>query len=288
MGEQVVTANEEAVNAWDGVLFDRWLEWRHLVIPGIAKHSDLAIEVTRPAPGERVVDLGCGLGETTQQLAELVGPEGSVTGVDSGQRFVEECRSENERDNVSFELADIEAGGFGQDYDLAFSRFGVMFFNNPVAAMRNVRDAVVPGGRLAAVVWRNKLDNAFFHVSEQVVEGMVEEDPDSDELTCGPGPFSMANADTTSGVLQSAGWDEVTLQRCDRDYPIGRDMDEAVRYMMGLGPAAEHLRLAGGEAVRMEPEIKTALADALRQYETESGEVMTTMSTWIVTATNPG
>ena len=90
---------------------------------------------------------------------------------------------------------------------------GIMFFANPVAALRNVRRALAPGGRLCSVVWRRKLDNDWLHRAELVVAGFLDRNEESDEPTCGPGPFSMADADTTSAILQAAGFEDVTLTR---------------------------------------------------------------------------
>ena len=168
----------------------------------------------------------------------------------------------------------------------AFSRFGTMFFANPVAALRNIRQALVPGGRLCMVVWRQKIDNPWIHRAETVVEGMVAEEEDSDELTCGPGPFSMANADTASHVRLNAGFIDVTLRRCDIPIRIGRDLEEAAAYVMALGPAGEHIRLAGDEAQRRLPEITAAVREALSEYQGEDG-VRAGMSTWIVSARSP-
>ncbi|MDQ3677842.1 MAG: class I SAM-dependent methyltransferase [Actinomycetota bacterium] len=106
---------------------------------------------------------------------------------------------------MRFEVRDVELTDFdGEQFDYAFSRFGTMFFANPVAALRNVRRALAPRGYLCMVVWRRKLDNDCVHCAENVVKAMVQTPEDSDEPTCGPGPFSMADADTTSQIVQGA------------------------------------------------------------------------------------
>ena len=180
------------------------------------------------------------------------------------------------------EVAELEQ----QQFDYAFARMGTMFFANPVAALRNVRRAMVPGGRLVNVVWRQKIDNPWLYRAEQVVEGFVTEDEDSDEPTCGPGPFSMANADTASHILLNAGFDEIALRRCDRPYRMGADLDEAVACVMAIGPAGEVLRLAGDEAKQLEPQIVSALQDGMAEFVRPDG-VWGTISTWIITATVP-
>lgn len=280
------SANAEAIEAWDGVLFDRFSQFRHLILPGFGVQSDRALAEHPPGAGARVLDIGCGFGDTTRQIAELVGLEGSVLGVDASPRFVEAARREAEQAgvaNVRFEVADVQAGGFDERFDYAFARFGTMFFANPVVAMRNVRESLAPGGRLCNVVWRRKLDNPWLQRSEVAVERFVTEDEDSDEPTCGPGPFSMANADTTSDILLNAGFEDVTLRRSDVEMRIGADLDEATAYVMALGPAAEIIRLAGDAAERLRAEIAAAIRHELADYETGDG-VRAQMSAWIVSA----
>ena len=121
---------------------------------------------------------------------------------------------------------------------------GTMFFANPVAALRNIRQALVPGGRLAMVVWRSKLENECFYRGQLITERFVIKPDEYDEPTCGPGPFAMANADTTSGIMLSAGFENVALHRCDLPIQVGVDLDEAVQFVMSIGPAGEILRLA--------------------------------------------
>ena len=285
---QVASANSEAVEAWNGVLFDRFSAFRHIILPGLAAHSDEALRTDPPDPGDRVLDLGCGFGDTTQQLAALVGGDGEATGIDSSDRFIEAAEAEQAGvANASFMVGDLEVAELEQEqYDYVFARMGTMFFANPVAALRNVRRSMVPSGRLVNVVWRQKIDNTWLARAEEVVEQFVTEDEDSDELTCGPGPFSMANADTTSHILLNSGFDEIALRRCDRPYRMGADIDEAVGLVMAIGPAGEVLRLAGDQAEELEAQIVAALKEMMADFARPDG-VWGTMSTWIITARVP-
>jgi hypothetical protein len=165
---------------------------------------------------------------------------------------------------------------------------GVMFFANPVVAMRNIQRALVPGGRLCVVVWRNRQDNAWVHSAEKVVEKYLEKPEDSDEPTCGPGPFSMAGADTTSDILVGAAFEEIELRRCDIPITIGHDLDHAIRYNLALGPAGEVVRLSGADADRIRPQIEADLRKALAEFVQPDGEVVAPASTWIVSAKAPG
>jgi SAM-dependent methyltransferase len=191
-------------------------------------------------------------------------------------------------ENVSFATRDVEVTKFDQTFDYAFSRMGTMFFANPVAALRNVRRALAPGGLLNIVVWRRKLDNEFMHRAELVVAQYLNEPEESDVPRCGPGPFSMANADTVSDVLKHAGYADIRLARQDLPYKLGNDLEHAVAFNMALGPAAEVLRMWGERVDEIRPKIADDLRAALADYVVDGGAVVAPASTWAVTARAPG
>jgi SAM-dependent methyltransferase len=283
-------SNREATEAWSGPLFETFVRFRDLVTGGLGAHGETAMRAHPPRPGDRVVDLGCGFGDTTQRLAALVGAEGEAVGVDVAEPFIEVARREAEEagaENVRFEVADVQATEFGETFDYAFSRMGIMFFANPVQALRNVRAALAPGGRFCAVVWRRKLDNEWVSRAEQVVDEYLEHPEETDEPTCGPGPFSMANADTVSEQLKIAGFEEIALQRCDLPLKIGNDLDHAVEFNMSLGPAGEVLRLWEDRIDEIRPKIAADLREALAGFEGPEG-VFAPASTWIIGASAPG
>jgi SAM-dependent methyltransferase len=282
----VAAENLESQEAWNGVLFDRFLKYRDVVIPELTAFSDEAMRLYPPTTGDRVLDIGCGFGDTTQQLAQMVAP-GSALGVDIAPRFVERSQSEAALagvDNARFEVHDVQATSFEETFDYVFSRFGTMFFDNPVPALRNVRDAMSPGGTLCMIVWRRKIDNPWLHVAENVVKPLIDEPEETDEPRCGPGPFSMADADTASGQLRSAGFDEITLRRYDRPLRFGRSLDEAVEINLALGPAAEAVRLAEEAGEELRPKLEGLLRDALAPLVGSDGSVAAQASTWIITA----
>ncbi len=286
---EVVSANAEAVEAWDGVLFDRFTQFRKVLVEGLGAHGDEALRLFPPRPGERALDVGCGFGDTTQQIARMVGPDGEALGVDASSRFIAKATEEAGEagaGNCAFAVADVEAGVPGAGFDRTFSRMGTMFFANPVAAMRNIRGAMVPGGLLTMVVWRGKEQNPYFQRPEQIAERWLSHPEKTDEPTCGPGPFSMANADTTSGVLASAGFEEISLTRCDQPIMLGENLDQAVALITSIGPTGELIRVneERGEAVRAE--IEAAIKEEISHYQRDDG-VWAEASTWIVAARVP-
>lgn len=281
--------NREATEAWSGPLFECFVQYRDLVAGGLGAHGEAALAAHPPRPGDRVVDLGCGFGDTTQRLAGLVGVEGEAMGVDVSEPFIEIARKEAAdagAENVRFAVADVQATEFGETFDYAFSRMGIMFFANPVAALRNVREALAPGGRLCAVVWRRKEDNEWVRRAELVVDQYLDHPEETDQPTCGPGPFSMANADTVSEQLQIAGFEEIELRRCDLPLKIGDDLDHAVEFNMALGPAGEVLRLWEDRIDEIKPKIAADLRQALTEFEGPDG-VHAPASTWIISARAP-
>ena len=284
------TANDEAIRAWDGPLYERFVRFREIVTTGLGAHGERALSLNPPKPGARVLDVGCGFGDTTQRIAEMVGPDGEAVGVDAAPRFIEDAVREARKANVAnarFIVADVQQTIGGEEgFDMAFSRFGTMFFANPVAAMRNVRAALMPGGNLVMVVWRRRIDNDWLYRAQTIVERIVSRPEDYEEPTCGPGPFSMADADTTSEILTYAGFTNIALHRCDIPIVIGKDVEEAREMVMAIGPAGEILRLAGERAAHLHEQVEAALREGLAEFATE-GEVRAPASTWIVTASAP-
>jgi len=280
------SANAEAIEAWDGPLFDRFVQFREIVTTGLGAHGEAALRLAPPQPGQRVLDIGCGFGDTTQRLAELVGPEGEVVGLDAAPRFIEAARAEAAEagvKNARFIVADPQLDPIHERFHMAFSRFGTMFFASPVAALRTVRRALVPGGGLVMVVWRRREDNGWLYRAQQIVEGIVTRPEDYDEPTCGPGPFSMSGADMTSDILLGAGFQDISFRRCDIPILIGHDVDEAIDLVMAMGPAGEILRLQGDRAAHLHGRVREALHEGLSEFLTPEG-VMATASTWIVQA----
>jgi SAM-dependent methyltransferase len=286
---EVAPANTESTAAWSGPLFERFVRFRPYVAEGLGRHGEVAMAVHAPRDGDRVLDIGCGFGDTTRRLAELVGEKGVAVGVDVAQPFVQLATEEAEEArlaNLSYWVGDVQVADLGGPFDYVFSRMGVMFFANPVQALRNVRRAMRPGGRVCFVVWRRKLDNGWVREAEEVVERYLDHPEQTEEPTCGPGPFSMADADVVTQQLATAGFQAIELRRSDLPLMMGADLDGAVDLVMSIGPAGEVLRLWGDRADEIRPKITAEIRGVLEQFETDDG-VIAPSSTWIVSAVAP-
>ena len=283
--------NDVVIAAWNTVLFDKFVRFKHLLIDGLSAHSDEALVRHAHPEGARVLDVGCGFGDSTRLIARRVGPRGEAIGVDCAGNFINAAEQEAKQAsvaNASFFVADVQIDNLRGPYDFAFSRFGTMFFMMPGAALRNIRKALKPGGELTMIVWRRREENPWLHDAELRVKEIVPivSHEESDEVHCGPGPFSMAGPDMVSSMLRSAGYDRIDFERFDADICIGKDVSEAIEFAMALGPAGEIIRLAGTEGEKRKPEVAKALRETLARYSRADG-VWAPSSTWFVTARNP-
>jgi ubiquinone/menaquinone biosynthesis C-methylase UbiE len=258
------------------------------LIEGLGQHGTELFRSHPPTLGAQILDVGCGFGDTSVTLGNLVGPEGRVVAVDCAPNFVEAALArakEHKVTNVECVIADVQQDDLGGPFDAAYSRFGTMFFLSPVVALRNIRRALKPGGVLAMSVWRKRQDNPCFYTAQQTVERFIkEEDKATDQVTCGPGPFSMAGADMVSDQLMAAGFEDIHFQRFDAPMCIGKDIEEALSFARDLGPAGEAIRLADGKAAEEKQKIEDALRESFAPYIQDDG-VWATSSTWLITAT---
>lgn len=285
--------NDVVVEAWNSVLFDKFTQFKHLLVTGLSSHSDEALARHAHPVGARVLDVGCGFGDSTLRIAQAVGPTGEAVGIDCAQWFINASKAHAKQagvDNAKFFTADVQIDDLKGPYDQAFARFGTMFFMMPGAAMRNIRKNLKPGGTFTQIVWRKREDNPWLHAAELRVREIVPivSHEDTDAVHCGPGPFSMSGPDLVSGMLMSVGYDRITFERFDSDICIGRDVDEAIEFAMALGPAGEIIRLAGDEGQRLKPTVVAALRETLAPFVRNDATVWAPSSTWFITSRNPG
>jgi SAM-dependent methyltransferase len=284
------SANAPYIEAWNGVLTPKWLRFRHLLVSNGQVHSDQAYPQLDIRRGQRLLDVACGFGETTLELADRVGPLGSVLGLDCGQAFVEIAQRELHMSgvsNVEYRIADIETAELRpRSFDVAVSRFGIMYCASPVRALRAIARALVPGGQLGLIAWRNIAANPCFHLAEQVALRHLP--PPGDPVqSCGPGPFSMADRETDARILQASGFEDVAFTQLDAELCVGRTLAEALDYQMLVGPAGFVIREAGAAGQRAASAIERELSRLLLDHAREDGSVWLPSSTWFIRARTP-
>ncbi|WP_052052452.1 class I SAM-dependent methyltransferase [Halomonas salina] len=280
-----MSSPSDYVAFWNDTLADKFNRYQHILMNGLSYHSRVALEELELSPGSRILDVGCGWGDTAIQLARMTGPEGEVLGIDCVDAFLEDARRRAEQAgvrNLRFEAADVERYAFAAHFDLCFSRFGMMFFEHPVPAMRNVFQALKPGGELVFIVWRDIADNPWLGLPKEVVLDFLPP-PGDNARSCGPGPFSMADPDTVRQQLEIAGFTDIGFGRNDGPVEVGDSVEEAVRFQLALGPAGEVFREAGEEAERQRPDIEAALRKALTPFE-QGGRIVMGSSSWTIVA----
>ena len=287
--EAAVEPRNEYVDFWNTILVPKFVRWRHIIVDGLTLHSAKIFPSLEVHEGDKVVDAGCGFGDTAIQLARLVGPTGSVLAVDCCDGFLAYGREDAKAagiSNVTFLEADVQAYPFKPVHDFCFSRFGTQFFENPVAGLRNMRATLKPGGVMTMVVWRGIKDNPWLGHAKDVVLKYLPP-PGENALSCGPGPFSMADTGVVTKQLEIAGYTDIQFEQVDAELFVGNDIDDAVAFQLALGPAGEVYREAGALAEQRHGEIAAALKVELAKYQRPNGIIMDS-SSWKVSARNPG
>ncbi len=289
MTEAVVPPPSEFVRFWNEILVPKFVKYKHVLVGGLGKHSAAIFPKLEVNPGEKVMDAGAGFGDTAIMLAKRVGPEGHVDAIDCCDAFLDYGRDDATAagvGNVTFIEADIQFTPFQPEYDLVFSRFGTMFFENPVAAMKNMRRALKPGGRFTMIVWRDVADNPWLGAAKAVALKHLPQ-PGEDARTCGPGPFSMADQELVTAQMKAAGYTDIVFERVDAPVRMGDNIDDAIGFQLALGPAGEVYREAGDRAEAAHDALVADLTALLAPHVTEDGVYMES-SSWVVSARNPG
>ena len=278
--------NAEQIAEWNGPVGQRWVAMQREIDRIVAPFGDAALKVAAPQPGERVIDIGCGCGDTSIEIARMVGAAGAVVGVDVSQPMLDVARSRGAVANcahLSFREGDASEAELPANTDLLFSRFGMMFFGQPSQAFSHLRKSLRPGGRCVFVCWRAPRDNAWAMTplsAARTAMGVTPTPADPDA----PGPFAFADEERLRTILSGAGFGNIGVQRFDAALSLGATPRSAAEGAVQIGPVYRFVREQG---VLHLPIILDAVERSFALLAAPDGHVSLNGSTWIVSATNP-
>ena len=278
----LIIANQEQREFWSAIKGDLWVTLQPRIDTMLAAFGDKALDALNPRSGERILEIGCGTGTTTLALGARVGASGEILAADLSRPMLNKAI---ERANVSaehpitFVEADAQVHSFPTaTFDAVYSRFGVMFFDDPIAAFRNIRKAVRPGGRMAYVCWADRKANPWIRIPAGAAKTCLDlPAPPPDDA---PGQFSMENEDRVQQILHDAGWSDIGLECFTVEGSIGSNAADAARFITKMGPMSEPFALADSDTQNKTLQV---IEEALTPYSNDSG-VTLGFSTWIVSA----
>ncbi len=259
---------------WNGEAGDVWAAEADTLDPRLETFGQAAMRALALRSGERVLDVGCGAGATTRELKAAVGAQGTVVGIDVSHQLIAAARARG--GNVTYVQADAASHDLGTTFDAVYSRFGVMFFEQPTAAFANLR-RLAPRGRLAFVCWRRLEENSAFTRPLEIARHLLPEVPAPPPEA--PGPFAFAEKGTIERILSSSGWRSIAVVPFDTMYELGSSPASATELALKLGPL--------GRALRERPEASAEVrALVLEQFTAEArgGVVAYPAAAWVVTA----
>ena len=272
--------NAAQIEFWNGAGGERFARNQDTIDRSLSKITDAAIRFANPQVDERVLDIGCGCGTTTFRLREKVGANGAAAGVDISVPMLNVARARAGASNadIAFVEDDAATHDFQPVFDLVFSRFGVMFFSDPVAAFANIRTALTRNGRLVFVCWRGLPENIWAYAPLVAAKPFLPPSDPPDPLA--PGPFAFADGDRLHRILSGAGFNTIQIEKLDTTMSMGATLEEAAAESLNIGPAA---RAAAELAQPVRAKIRAAIATSIARYQSPEG-VMPPAACWLVRA----
>lgn len=273
-------SNAQQIEYWNGAVGQRWAALQDRIDRNLGHITQSFIPFVGAKPGQRVLDIGCGCGTTTLTFALAVRPDGAAAGIDISAPMLAVARARAAAGNaeIPFVEADASSHDFQPVFDLVVSRFGVMFFADPVAAFRNIRKALAPEGRLAFVCWRSVAENAWAATPIAAARPLLP--PQQPQDPHAPGPFAFADRVRLEGILSAAGFNRIVIEPFDGHMEMGATAEEAARESLTIGPLA---RAASEVDEETRARIVPVVAEAMARYQTPDGN-RPPVACWFVSA----
>jgi SAM-dependent methyltransferase len=273
-------APQDQIEFWNGKMGHEWTVLQQRMDANLSDIQAALMPFAAPNPGEKVLDIGCGTGTTSMALSDAVGPAGRVTGIDiSKEMLALASRRGQGRSNLTFAECDAARAAFQPDHDLLFSRFGVMFFEDPGAAFANLHRAARPDGRIAFACWRGAKENLWASAPMAAAKPFLPDVPPPDPLA--PGPFAFADAARVETILQQGGFRDIDIQKFDGVMDMGADPAQAAALTLRIGPLA---RAAAELDDPTKAQIADAVTRALGSFQRSDGIVAPPVACWLVRA----
>jgi ubiquinone/menaquinone biosynthesis C-methylase UbiE len=277
--EAVQRRSDEQAKLWNGSAGCAWVEAQALLDRTLRPFEDLLVEAVAASAARRVLDVGCGTGSTTRAIARALGADAHCVGIDISEQMIDAARTlaEQHRSPTEYICADAQTHAFAPaSFDVIMSRFGTMFFTDPIAAFANLRHAGTKGAALCSIVWRSPAENPFMTAAERaaapLLPNLQSRRPDA------PGQFGLADARRVRAILEESGWTEIDIQPIDLVCTLPES--ELIRYGTRFGPVGVALREA-------DPETRVQIAGAVRaafEPYVHGAEVRFMASCWLVRA----
>ena len=277
--------NDQQIEYWNGEAGRRWAEHDSALERSLAPITEALLARVTVHQGMQVLDIGCGCGNQSMALAHRIGPQGCITGIDVSAPMLERAKArtaqpDSSRAPLSFLQADAATHDFGDArFDLLFSRFGVMFFADPLVAFQNLHRACTPQARLLLCCWQSSMQNDWIHLPMQAALRHVPAPPPTDPHA--PGPFAFADSTRVQTLLQGAGFSNIELEsvRLGLCFAEAPTLAEAVQMLVQMGPVGTVLAAHDKET---RARAREEICEALEPYYI-NGRLMLPGAIWMVT-----
>ena len=276
--------NQEQKEFWNEKKGKIWVSLESNIDKMLGPLGHHAIKILNPKSGEKILDIGCGTGSTSQSLSKLVGENGLITGIDISEPILSFAKNRLENrniKNIDFIQEDAQTFNLSNfNYDAIFSRFGIMFFEDPFFAFKNIKKSLNSRGRITFICWSNREENDWITLSSKVASQFLELPPKNNPRE--PGPFAFEEYSYIKEILTKSGWKNINIKNHKENIIVGKTLDHAAAFLSKMGPMSVPFENSNEKT---KAKVIEALKECYSKYLIPKG-VEFHFSTWIVSAYN--